>query len=113
MARLVPGRAAPQQGSLLQSGTGRPRFRQRWGTPGFTDRRVRGGVQVSIMVVRRVGGGPRRRQIAGGSREAGFRAESSQRSVLAGAVGESVRQVSTFRVVFTSGLYGPMNPRRR
>lgn len=77
MVGVVLGRVASQQGSLLQSGTRRSGFRQRRGTFGLTDRRVCGGVQVSIMVVRRVGGGPRRRQIASGSRKARLRAEPS------------------------------------
>jgi len=78
VAGVVPGRAAPQQGPLLQGGTGRSGLRQRRGTIGLAYRRVRGGVQVSIMVVRGMGGGPGRRQIAGGSREARLRAEPPQ-----------------------------------
>lgn len=76
MVGVMSGSIAPQQGSVLQGGTCRSGFRQRWRTIGLADRRVRRGVQVSIVVVWRVGGGSRRRQITSGSRKTGFRAKS-------------------------------------
>lgn len=99
MAGVVSGCVAPQQGPILQGGTSRPRLRERRGTSRLADRRVRRGLQVSSVVVRRVGGSSRGRSTAGGSRQIGLRPESPQRSVLAGTAGESVRQVSTVSII--------------
>lgn len=104
MAGVMPGRAASQQGPVLQGGASRPRFRERRRAPGLADRRVRRSLQVSTVVVRRVGRGSRRRPTARGPRQTGLRPESPQRSVLAGTAGESVRQVSFVPIIVLLAL---------
>lgn len=95
MVSFLPGRSALEQGTFLQGGTSWSRIREQRRTTWVTNGWIRRGLQVSIVVVRRMGRSSRRRQATGDSRTAGFRAKSSQWSILAGSSGESVCQVST------------------
>lgn len=102
MAGLLPGRAPPEQGPLLQSRPGGPGLRQQSGQrqrqrgPGLAEPRVRRCLSVSALVVRRLDRGARRRQAAGSARPARVRSEPAQRPLLAGAPREGLRQVSNF-----------------
>lgn len=78
MVGLLSGRSPPEQRIILQSGTSRSGFRKHRRTTWIADRRVRRGVQVPFVVVRRMGRSSRRRQVTNDSRTAGFCAESSQ-----------------------------------
>lgn len=94
MAGLLSGSTSPEQRAVLQGGASWPRIWEQRRTAWLADGRVRRCIQVPFMVVRRMGRSSGRRQAAGDSRTASFRAESSQWSILAGSSGESVRQVS-------------------
>lgn len=96
MAGIVSGCVASQQRAILQGSASRSGIRKRRRASGLADRRICRSIQVSIVVVWRVGRSARRRQATSGSRKISLRAESPYRPVLAGAVGESVRQVSLF-----------------
>lgn len=87
MASFVPGRAVPLQRPVLPRGAGRPVVVKRQG--------VQRRFPVPPVVVRRVDGSAGRRPTPDRQQSAGVLAVYAYRSVLAGAVGKSVRQVST------------------
>lgn len=95
VAGFLPRRSPPEQRPLLQGGASGPGFRKQRRTTWITDSGIRWGFQVPVVVVRSMGRGSRRRQAPSDPRTAGFRAEPSQWSILAGTSGESVRQVSS------------------
>lgn len=86
MAGVVPGRSVPVQRSVLSRGAGRPVAVQREG--------VQRRVPFPSVVVRRMDGSVGRRPAADRQQPAGVPAIYAYRSVLAGTVGKSVRQVS-------------------
>lgn len=87
MVSVVPGRAVPMQRPVLPRGAGRPVAVQRQG--------VQRRFPVPPVVVRRVDGSAGRRPTTDRQQSAGVLAVHAYRSVLAGSVGKSVRQVST------------------
>ena len=83
---VLPWRTLPQQGPLLQSRARGPDLRD--------PRPIRRRFPISIMVVRWMGGGPRRRPFAHCSRQTCIFAGSQFRTVLAGTFGKGLCEVS-------------------
>jgi len=82
---VLPWRTLPQQGPLLQSRTRGPDL--------LNPRPIRRRFPISIMVVRWMGGGPRRRPFAHCSRQTCVFAGLQFRTVLAGTFGKGLCEV--------------------